>query len=98
VVIILLAGSFAVYDAHTSSGFFPEPHSTIQDEIFAITIGNGMIYLILVYEYAVVTLYLRNNGCQKITTDPLGWNLIIYRAIRISKLSTAEKLKHKWCI
>ena len=28
------------------------------------------------YEYLVVTLYLFNNGDQKITTNPSGWNLI----------------------
>jgi len=28
------------------------------------------------YEYVVVTLYLFNNGDQKITTNPSGWNLI----------------------
>jgi|GEM_PF-7119051 hypothetical protein len=40
--------------------------------MIAITIGNGIItsnigYLSAPagYEYAVVTLYLRNNGCQK---------------------------------
>jgi hypothetical protein len=28
------------------------------------------------YEYVVVTLDLFNNGDQKITTNPSGWNLI----------------------
>ena len=28
------------------------------------------------YEWLVVTLYLFNNGDQKITTNPSGWNLI----------------------
>ena len=28
------------------------------------------------YEYVVVTLYLFNNGDQKTTTNPSGWNLI----------------------
>ncbi len=28
------------------------------------------------YEYVIVTLYLFNNGDQKITINPSGWNLI----------------------
>ena len=63
VVIVLLAGSFAVYDAHTSLG----SHSTIQDDMFAITIGNGITtsnvgYLSAPagYEYGVVMRYIRN--------------------------------------